>query len=171
METTQDANISDSDFLVVGGGIVGLSIARELAGRHPGARIAVLEKEASLGAHASGRNSGVLHAGFYYTADSLKARFTRDGNAAMRAFCEEKGLRLNACGKLVVAKNPEELPALDTLLARAKTNGVALSRLTLAEAREIEPRVRTCQWALFSPSTASIDPLEVLAAVADFVAG
>ncbi|WP_300156675.1 L-2-hydroxyglutarate oxidase [Solidesulfovibrio sp.] len=171
METTQDANISDSDFLVVGGGIVGLSIARELAGRHPGARIAVLEKETSLGAHASGRNSGVLHAGFYYTADSLKARFTRDGNAAMRAFCLEKGLRLNACGKLVVAKNPEELPALDTLLARAQTNGVALTRLTLAEAREIEPRVTTCQWALFSPSTASIDPLEVLTAVAEDARG
>lgn len=163
---TEHANAALSDFLVIGGGIVGLSIARELAGRHPGAKITVLEKEPTLGAHASGRNSGVLHAGFYYTADSLKARFTRDGNAAMRTFCTEKGLRINPCGKLVVAKNPGELPALETLFSRGKANGVTLERLTLAEAKAIEPRVKTCEWALFSPTTASIDPLEVLTAVA-----
>ena len=75
--------MATTDFLVVGGGIVGISIARELRSRHPDLAVTVLEKEPSCGRHASGRNSGVLHAGFYYTADSLKARFTRDGNLAL----------------------------------------------------------------------------------------
>ncbi|MGE4538280.1 MAG: L-2-hydroxyglutarate oxidase [Desulfovibrio sp.] len=154
------------DFLVIGAGVVGISIARELAARHPGAAITVLEKEPDIGAHASGRNSGVIHAGFYYTADSLKARFTREGNAALRAFCAKRGLPVRSCGKLVVAKNEAEVPVLDTLLARGKQNGVELSRLTPREARAIEPRVKTCGAALFSPTTASIDPLRVLAAMA-----
>ncbi|EFL50698.1 FAD dependent oxidoreductase [Solidesulfovibrio fructosivorans JJ]] len=154
------------DFLVIGAGVVGISIARELAARHPGASVTVLEKEPDIGAHASGRNSGVIHAGFYYTADSLKARFTREGNAALKAFCAERGLPVRSCGKLVVAKNEAEVPVLDTLLARGKQNGVELSRITSREARAIEPRVKTCGAALFSPTTASIDPLQVLRAMA-----
>lgn len=154
------------DFLLIGAGVVGLAIARELAARHPGAAITVLEKEPAPGAHASGRNSGVLHAGFYYTADSLKARFTREGNAALREFCATRGLPVRACGKLVVARNEAEVPVLDTLLARGRQNGVELFRLTPREARSIEPRVKTCGAALFSPTTASIDPLAVLRALA-----
>jgi len=154
------------DFLVIGAGVVGISIARELAARHPGASITVLEKEPDIGAHASGRNSGVIHAGFYYTADSLKARFTREGNAALKAFCAKRGLPVRSCGKLVVAKNEAEVPVLDTLLARGRQNGVELSRITSREARAIEPRVKTCGAALFSPTTASIDPLQVLRAMA-----
>ena len=157
----------ECDYLVIGGGVVGISIAREIALRQHGARITVLEKEADLGGHASGRNSGVIHAGFYYTADSLKARFTRDGNAALKAFCEERGLRINPCGKLVVARNEAELPVLDVLLERAERNGVRLDKISEADARAIEPRVKTCGTALFSPDTASIDPLEVLGAMAD----
>ena len=75
------------DYLVIGAGIIGLSIARDLINRYPSARIAILEKESDVALHSSGRNSGVLHAGFYYTADSLKARFTRDGNQQMREYC------------------------------------------------------------------------------------
>src|SRR6266850_923780 len=75
------------DFLVVGGGIIGISLARELRRRHPGAAVTLLEKEPAWGEHASGRNSGVLHAGFYYAADSLKARFTRDGNRQLTSYC------------------------------------------------------------------------------------
>jgi L-2-hydroxyglutarate oxidase LhgO len=124
--------------------------------------VTLIEKEADCGEHASGRNSGVLHAGFYYTADSLKARLTRDGNRQLTEYCAERGLGINRCGKLVVAKNADELPVLDELLARARQNGVELQDLTVAEAIEIEPRVRTCQRALFSPTTASVDPREVM---------
>ena len=155
------------DFLVIGAGVVGISIARELAARYPRAAVTVIDKEPTLGAHASGRNSGVIHAGFYYTADSLKARFTREGNAALKAFCAARNLPVRACGKLVVAQNEAEVPVLDTLLARAAANGVALSRITAREARAIEPHVKTCRFALFSPTTASIDPLAVLTAMAD----
>src|ERR1043166_5022495 len=132
-----------ADFLVVGGGVVGLSIAREWKRRFREARVALLEKEAECGLHASGRNSGVIHAGFYYTADSLKARFTRDGNRLLHAYCAEKNIPVNKCGKLVVARNAAELPQLDELLRRGKANGVELQPITADEARKIEPRVKT----------------------------
>ena len=98
-----------SDFLVIGGGVIGLSIARELKKRNPQSSIIILEKEDSCGLHASGRNSGVLHAGFYYTADSLKAKFTKTGNQQLTEFCKSNNIALNNCGKLVVAENPEDL--------------------------------------------------------------
>ena len=155
----------ECDFLVVGGGVVGLSLARALGRRHHGARVVVLEKEPRCGEHASGRNSGVLHAGFYYTAESLKARLCRDGNAAMTAYCLERGLRINRCGKLVVAKDASQLAALDELLRRGRMNGVAVEEITAAAAREIEPRVRTHERALWSPTTSSVDPAEVMASL------
>jgi len=151
-----------SDFLIVGGGVIGMCLALEARRRYPSSRITILEKESSCGTHASGRNSGVLHAGFYYTADSLKARFTRDGNSAMTAYCQERGLRINRCGKLVVAKNEQELEGLDELLRRGTFFGVELREVTVREAREIEPRVKTCERALFSPTTSSVDPVEVM---------
>ncbi|NDC62901.1 MAG: L-2-hydroxyglutarate oxidase [Planctomycetia bacterium] len=154
-----------ADFLVVGAGIIGISVARELRRRHPDATVQVLEKERACGRHASGRNSGVLHAGFYYTADSLKARFTRDGNAALRAYCEDRGLPLNRCGKLVVARSAADHPQMDELLRRGAANGVVLESVTEAEARRIEPRVKTCQRAIFSPTTATADPGAVLEAM------
>ena len=95
-----------SDFLVIGGGVVGLSIARELKIRYRESNIIILEKEDKCGLHASGRNSGVLHAGFYYTSDSLKAKFTRVGNQQLTEFCNSKNIPLNNCGKLVVAEKP-----------------------------------------------------------------
>jgi L-2-hydroxyglutarate oxidase LhgO len=154
-----------ADFLVIGGGIIGVAVARELRRCHPDATVAVLEKEPACGLHASGRNSGVLHAGFYYTADSLKARFTRDGNAALRAYCREKGLPLNACGKLVVAKSAADHPQMDELLRRGAANGVTLESVTEAEARAIEPRVKTCERAIWSPNTATADPAAVIMAM------
>jgi (S)-2-hydroxyglutarate dehydrogenase len=154
-----------ADFLVVGAGIIGISIARELRRRHTQATVLVLEKERSCGRHASGRNSGVLHAGFYYTADSLKARFTRDGNEALRAYCTVRGLPLNECGKLVVARSAADLPQLDELLRRGAANGVPLESLTAEEARRIEPRARTFERAIFSPRTATADPGAVLDAL------
>ena len=128
------------DFLVIGGGIIGVSIARRLRAVFEGASVTVLEKERALGMHSSGRNSGVIHAGFYYSADSLKAQFTRQGNLALTQFCEEHGLPLNRCGKLVVARSEADLPQLDELLRRAKANQVPLESITEEQAREIEPR-------------------------------
>ena len=152
-------------FLIIGGGVIGLNVARELKRRCPEERVLLIEKESDCGLHASGRNSGVLHAGFYYSADSLKARFTRDGNRRLTEYCKEKNLRLNACGKLVVAKDESELTWLDELLQRGKANGVELKSISEQEAREIEPRVKTFQRALFSPATSSVDPAEVMASM------
>jgi L-2-hydroxyglutarate oxidase LhgO len=153
------------DFLIIGGGIIGVSIARQIQSRFGTARVVVLEKEKFLGAHGSGRNSGVLHAGFYYSADSLKARFTRQGNIALTRFCEEQKIRLNRCGKLVVARGPEDLPQIDELLRRAHANGVPLESVSEDEARKIEPRVKTFGRALFSPTTSTANPMEVLEAM------
>ena len=150
------------DFLVIGGGVIGLSIALELRKRFRTARITLIEKEASTGWHASGRNSGVLHAGFYYTADSLKARFTRDGNRSLTRYCEERGLPINRCGKLVVARNETELEGLAELSRRGKVNSVELHEITVAEAKEIEPRAKTFERALFSPTTSSVDPRAIV---------
>jgi len=150
------------DFLVIGGGVIGLNVARALKRRFTDCSVTVLEKEERCGRHASGRNSGVLHAGFYYTADSLKARFTRDGNRELRAYCAERGVPVNACGKLVVAQRPEDLAGLAELERRARRNGVELHSVDAQAAREIEPRARTVERALFSPSTASVDPAAVL---------
>ncbi len=154
-----------ADFLVIGGGVVGLSIARELKSRFADSRVALIEKEAECGLHASGRNSGVIHAGFYYSADSLKAKLTRDGNRLLTEYCEEKKIPVNKCGKLVVARDETELPQLDELLRRGKANDVVLQSITEAEARVIEPRAKTFQRAIFSPNTATADPIQVLQAM------
>lgn len=153
------------DFLVIGGGVIGLSIARELRRRRPNTGIILIEKEPSCGAHASGRNSGVLHAGFYYSPDSLKAKFTRLGNERLTAYCEEKRIPLNTCGKLVVAKDAGDLKSLDELFRRGQANGIELQHLTEAEAKTIEPRVKTYQRALFSPRTSTVNPLHVVEAM------
>lgn len=155
------------DFLVVGGGVVGISIARELKRRSPDASVALLDKEGSPSRHGSGRNSGVLHAGFYYTADSLKAKFTRAGNQAWTAYCAERKLPLRACGKLVVASTPDELPVLDELHRRGVANGVPVALVDEKQAREIEPRARTLTRALHSPSTGVVDPVACMAALAE----
>ena len=154
------------DLLIVGGGIVGLAVARAARARWPDATVALLEKEQDVGLHASGRNSGVLHAGFYYGADSLKARFSREGTRQWTELCLERGLGINRCGKLVVAQGPHELEGLAELKRRGDRNGVLLHEVTAQEAREIDPAARTHERALFSPTTASVDPAEVTRALA-----
>ena len=154
--------MSSTDFLILGGGIIGICVARELKRRFPGADVTLLEKEVACGLHASGRNSGIIHAGFYYSADSLKAKLTRAGNQAMIDYCEAKKIPLNPCGKLVVAKDEKDLSQLDELLRRGVANGVPLENLTEQQAREIEPRVKTHQRAIFSPSTTSANPQRVI---------
>ncbi|WP_456391454.1 L-2-hydroxyglutarate oxidase [Nitratifractor sp.] len=154
------------DFLVVGGGIIGVAIARELRRRYPETLILLLEKEPELALHGSGRNSGVLHAGFYYTADSLKARFTREGNEAMKRFCHERGLEINPAGKVVVATNEEEDRTLETLMERGRANGVALEWMSREELMVRFPGVDTWKRALWSPETATVDPVAVTRSMA-----
>jgi len=156
-----------TDFLVIGGGIIGLSIARELKRRFQDSSVTVLEKEEASDRHASGRNSGVLHAGFYYTPDSLKAQLTKTGNALLTQYCEAKHLPINRCGKLVVAKDLHDHGSMDILLARGQANDIVLEDITEREAKEIEPRVKTCERALFSPTTSTVDPVKVLQAIVD----
>ena len=157
--------MNNPDFLIAGAGIIGLSVARTLKREYPDAQVLVLEKESSAGLHASGRNSGVLHAGFYYTADSLKAKFTRDGNRELTAYCESRDLALRKCGKLVVASNQSEDKLIDLLKERGDANGVPLEIVDKRQAKEIEPRAITFDRALFSPTTSSANPKDVTAAV------
>ncbi len=155
------------DFLVIGAGVVGLTIARELTYRYPDVRIVVIDKEKLPAQHASGRNSGVLHSGIYYTADSLKARFTRNGNLAWQEYCSERGLYIDNCGKLVLPRNRDELEGLYQLEQRGKQNGVEVHLLDHKQVLEIEPRARIYEQALFVPSTSTVDPLELIRSLED----
>lgn len=154
-----------TDYLIIGAGIIGLAIARELRSRFADAEILVIEKEPDVAYHSSGRNSGVLHAGFYYSADSLKAKFTRDGNQQMKEYCRQHNLKLNECKKVVVAKDESELEPLYELDRRGKKNGVDVSIITEEELKAIDPNAKTFKYALFSPGTATVDPTEVNIAV------
>jgi L-2-hydroxyglutarate oxidase LhgO len=153
------------DFIIIGSGIIGLAMARGVKNRKPQARILILDKEPGEARHASGRNSGVLHSGFYYTADSLKAKFTVEGNRAMKAYVKSKNLSLNECGKLVVTQDESELAQLDELLRRGLRNGSNVRLIDESEVFDIDPNVKTFKRALYSPDTASIDPKEVCAAL------
>ena len=154
-----------SDFLVIGGGVIGLNIARGLRRKFPDASVHLLEKETECGFHASGRNSGVLHAGFYYSPDSLKARFTWQGNRRLTEYCEAKNIPLNKCGKLVVAKDHADHASLDELLRRGRANGIPIEEVSEKDAKAIEPRAKTCERALFSPATSTVDPSKVMHAM------
>jgi L-2-hydroxyglutarate oxidase LhgO len=150
------------DFLIIGGGIIGINLAGELKRLFPDAKVVLIEKEKDVGLHASGRNSGVLHAGFYYSPDSLKAKFTRIGNKLLTEYCDANQIPINKCGKIVVAKDPSEHIHLDELLTRGRMNGIKLEDITEDEAVSIEPRVKTSGRAIFSPTTSSVDPLIVV---------
>jgi L-2-hydroxyglutarate oxidase len=155
-------SIKTIDFIVIGAGVIGINIALSLKKRFPESQITIIEKESQPGLHASGRNSGVLHAGFYYTADSMKARFCKEGNQRLTEYCLDRSLPINRCGKLVVTKDASELSSLDELLTRGKNNGVQLFELSEKEAIEIEPNVKTFQKAIFSPTTATVSPKHVM---------
>lgn len=150
------------DFLVIGAGIIGINIAMELKKDFPDASVILIEKENNCGSHASTRNSGVLHAGFYYSPDSLKAKFTKTGNELLTRYCENRNIPINKCGKLVVAKDNNEHIFLDELIGRARENGIELYDIDQDEALAIEPRVKTNGRALFSPTTSSVDPRKVI---------
>ena len=155
-----------ADVAIVGGGIVGLAMADAILGRHPGLRVVVLEKESHLGEHASGRNSGVLHAGFYYAPDTLKAALTRRGNQLLHEFCEAHGVTLRRCGKVVVTASEDELPALHQLHERGRANGVDVTLVDEGDLAGLEPLARTVGAALWSPTTSVADPHQVIEALA-----
>ena len=128
------------DIAVIGGGIVGLSVARALTFRLPGLRLVVIEKEAGLACHQSGHNSGVIHSGIYYKPGSIKAQTCVSGSNAMIRFCQEHGIPHRICGKVIVASEPQELPRLEELRRRGEANGLTgLRMLEREDLREIEP--------------------------------
>lgn len=146
-----------SDYLIVGAGIVGLSIAREIKSREPNAKIRILEKESRLGVHASGRNSGVLHTGIYYPEGTLKAKLCKAGADAMFAYAEQYGIPVRRDGKVIVATSEENAKGLDKLLANAETNGICAHRVNTGEIRQIEPHARAEFGGIYCKDTAVID--------------
>ncbi len=156
------------DVIVIGAGLVGLATAMALLAQRPGLQLAVLEKEASVGTHQSGHNSGVIHAGLYYQPGSLKARFCTAGRLAMMEFAERHQIPYRQTGKLVVATRDSELPRLASLAERGRANGLAVREIGAAGIAEIEPAVRGIR-ALHIPESGVIDYRLVAAAYADTV--
>lgn len=149
------------DYLIVGAGIIGMTIAYELKTKNPNLLIAIIDKEDDVAKHASGRNSGVLHAGFYYSSESLKAKLTVDGNNLMKEFCSNHNIPVKNTQKIVVAKNETELQGIYELQKRAQINGVETKIISDEEVKKIDPNIKTYKKSLFSPNTASVDPKEV----------
>jgi len=149
------------DYLIVGAGIIGMTIAYTLQKKEPNLSIAIIDKESDVALHASGRNSGVLHSGFYYSSDSLKAKFTVDGNKKMKLFCREHNIFVNSTKKIVVAKDENELDGIYELQRRAEVNGVDTTIIDIDELSKIDHNIKTYQKALYSPSTACVNPKEV----------
>jgi L-2-hydroxyglutarate oxidase LhgO len=155
------------DVCIVGAGIVGLTLARAFV-RRGVSRILVLEREATLGRHASGRNSGILHAGVYYEPGSLKARFCVEGNRRLKAFCQEYGLPLRTTGKVLVPTRPADLATLQEIKRRADANGARAEWIDGRTLADIEPYASTrYDTALFVADTAVVDPRSILQALAD----
>jgi L-2-hydroxyglutarate oxidase len=155
-----------ADFVVIGAGILGLAVARELLGRHPGASLCVLEREDRLAAHQTSHSSGVIHGGIYYAPGSLKARLCVEGARLLYGYCDERGIEARRNGKLIVAAEESELPGLDELERRGSANEVpGLRRIGPDEIAEIEPHARGIA-ALHSPETGVVDFARVAAAFA-----
>ncbi|WP_422758137.1 L-2-hydroxyglutarate oxidase [Paenarthrobacter sp. C1] len=154
---------------VVGGGIIGVAVARELSNKLDGVQVTVYEKEGRLAAHQTGHNSGVVHAGLYYEPGGLKARLCRRGVELLQEFCAAKALPYEACGKLVIAQTPEEQKRLDNIFARATANEVPGARMLGGDRiSEVEPNAVGLS-ALHSPETAIVDYSAITEALADDV--
>jgi (S)-2-hydroxyglutarate dehydrogenase len=156
------------DFIVIGAGIIGMSTAWQLQQTFPGCKVLVLEKEALPACHQTGRNSGVIHAGVYYTPGSLKAKFCKEGNIATKKFCAEYGIRYDECGKLLVATNEEELRRMAALVLRCSDNEIPVEELTARQLKLIEPNISGVG-ALLVPSTGIVSYKEITAKMADLV--
>jgi len=153
------------DFLVVGGGVVGLSVAIELKSIDPSFLVVLIEKESNLGMHASGRNSGVIHAGFYYSPDSLKARFCVEGNMELRKLIQDYKLTIIETGKVVLATDNQEVEVLETLARRGELNDIRIELHDSQSLSRYEPLAKTHRKFLWSPSTAVAKPVEIIEAL------
>jgi L-2-hydroxyglutarate oxidase LhgO len=153
------------DVVIIGGGIVGLATARALLERYPALQLALCEKEAELGTHQTGHNSGVIHSGIYYKPGSFKARLCVEGVRLMTDFCDKNSIKYDRCGKVIVATAEDELPRLRNLYERGVANGVpGVAMIDAARVREIEPHVSAVA-GIHSPNTAIVDYGEVTAAL------
>lgn len=153
------------DFVIIGGGIIGMSTAMQLIDVYPDARIALLEKESAPACHQTGHNSGVIHAGVYYTPGSLKAQFCLAGNRATKAFCDQNGIRYDNCGKMLVATSDLEMERMRALWERTAANGIEREWLNADELREREPNI-TGLGGIFVPSSGIVSYRDVTAAMA-----
>ena len=156
------------DFVVIGGGIVGLSTARALLERHPGARLLLLEKEEGWARHQTGHNSGVIHSGVYYKPGSYKARFCREGARMLVEFCRERAIEYEICGKVIVATGAGELPLLESLYERGLKNDLEVEKIGPEQLVEIEPHASGLA-AIRVPSTGIVDFKKVAEAFAALV--
>lgn len=156
------------DFLVIGGGIIGMSTAWQLQQRYPGCSVRVLEKESSPAQHQTGHNSGVIHAGVYYKPGSLKAQFCKQGNVATKAFCQTHAIPFDECGKLLVATTPAELERMQALIGRCAENGIEIEVLDQAQLQEREPNI-TGIGAIFVPSTGIVSYTRITEKMAELI--
>jgi L-2-hydroxyglutarate oxidase len=156
------------DCVIIGGGIVGLSVAWTLLEKRPGIRIAVLEKEDGWARHQTGRNSGVIHSGIYYKPGSLKAKLCREGNRRLVEFCEHYGIRYEPCGKVIVATTPSEVPLMENVFERGIANGLAAKKLSASQVKEIEPHV-SCLAGIHVPTTGIVDFVGVCRKLAELI--
>ena len=152
----------DYDHIIIGAGIIGISLGLALLERNPSRKVLIIDKENKPGVHASGRNSGVLHAGFYYSPDSLKAKFCRLGNLELRKFCKENNLRILETGKVVVCQDKQDVLRLEELYRRGVENGVDIELHSFQELSRIEPAAQTIDKFIWSPTTAVGSPKDVI---------
>ena len=152
----------DYDHIIIGAGIIGISLGLALLERNPSRKVLIIDKENKPGVHASGRNSGVLHAGFYYSPDSLKAKFCRLGNLELRKFCKENDLRILETGKVVVCQDKQDVLRLEELYRRGVENGVDIELHSFQELSRIEPAAQTIDKFIWSPTTAVGSPKDVI---------
>ena len=157
------------DCVIIGGGIVGLSVAWAILERKPDIRLTVLEKEDDWAQHQTGRNSGVSHSGIYYKPGSLKAKLCREGNRRLVEFCDLYDVPYEACGKVIAATTASELPLLEKLYGRGIANRLAVRKLAASEMKEIEPHV-SCLAGIHVPSTGIVDFAAVCRKLAQLIA-
>jgi L-2-hydroxyglutarate oxidase LhgO len=155
------------DQIIIGAGIVGISLGLALLERNPNRKVLIIDKEDKPGVHASGRNSGVLHAGFYYSPDSLKAKFCRLGNQELRKFCKENNLQILETGKVVVCQDKQDVVRLEELYRRGIINGVNIEILDSKDLEKIEPAAQTVDKFIWSPTTAVGNPKDIIKKLAE----
>jgi L-2-hydroxyglutarate oxidase len=155
------------DQIIIGAGIIGISLGLAILERNPNRKILIVDKEERPGVHASGRNSGVIHAGFYYSPDSLKAKFCRLGNFELRKFCRENNLEVLESGKVVVCQDKKDIARLEELYRKGVANGVDIEILGFKDLEKIEPAAQTVGKFIWSPTTAVGNPKGVINKLAE----